>query len=406
MYEERQPSQQYNRIDLSEYQGPDMYIMEAFKKCQFLLPNHQPNGIEGLDGTFKIGGVLRDKSQYRELAVSYITDSKLAKEPHDFEARLYDFNNLSPKQKSYKLRSMNRLRGRIVSSMHWDGYDFVIFRSRWSAAQDAPEDYWNLFDFDAFYGTLNHGSVYVGGEASSAGNGPDESTSTISPRDTSRPDYMDGNGSPQNTLSQQSVIPLSDFRQPAPNHDIDRYPDPVASPLSHHSPLTKPLSTSSLDQHAPSTSAPRFTSAGTPRTPEYGIRHELQSDVNQSSEHLVSEYPEPTPDPLGHPRSYFCGRDGCPTFNNRRALERHLKTTPAHSQSLWRCPCGHESRRKDNFRIHLNKKQACEAAGPHEYVCACGHFKVDSREHDSITTFKDHFERCGRGRKGRRRKAS
>ncbi|KAI0534910.1 hypothetical protein GGR58DRAFT_480833 [Xylaria digitata] len=129
MQEERQPGRQYNKIDLSEYQGPDMYIMEVFKEWLFFLPKNQPNDIEGLDGTLKIGGVLRDKSQYRELAVSYVAGSEQVKEPCNFEARLYDFNNLSPKQKRYKLRSMNRLRGRIVSSMHWDGYDFVIFRT-------------------------------------------------------------------------------------------------------------------------------------------------------------------------------------------------------------------------------------------------------------------------------------
>ncbi|KAI0532412.1 hypothetical protein GGR58DRAFT_523060 [Xylaria digitata] len=270
---------------------------------------------------------------------------------------------------------------------------------------DAPEaEFPEYFDYDKYYDTSNQCSI--GGEASRARNGLDDSLPALSPRDASRPSSMDGDGSPQYTSSQQSVTPpsLSDLRQETytSNHDINLRSYPVASPSIRLSP------TSSLDQDAPSTSASSAgvtLSARALHARECNICHGLQSDVGQLIDHLASKHPGTTPDPLNPSRPYFCGRDGCPKIKSLRDFKRHLTRTAAHSQTMWRCRCGHRFHRKENFRNHFNQK-ACTAAEPYDYVCACGLFKVDSQQDNAIAIFEAHFSPCEKAQKGRPRKDS
>ncbi|KAI0907406.1 hypothetical protein F4823DRAFT_553595 [Ustulina deusta] len=177
----------------------------------------------------------------------------------------------------------------------------------------------------------------------------------------------------------------------------------ISTHSRRRSPSTRSSLASSLDQHAPSTSASSTSptpSAHTPHARECDICHEVQSNVGKLIHHLASRHPETTSDSS---RPYFCGRDICPRIKSSKDCQRHLTRTAAHSQAAWRCCCGYRSHRKENFRIHFNRK-TCTAAEPYDYVCACGRFKVDSQQNNSIAIFEAHFTPCEKGQKGRPRK--
>ncbi|KAI0430137.1 hypothetical protein F5Y09DRAFT_240898 [Xylaria sp. FL1042] len=114
-------------------------------------------------------------------------------------------------------------------------------------------------------------------------------------------------------------------------------------------------------------------------------------------DHLASRHPGTTSDPS---RPYFCGRDKCSRIKSLKDFRRHLTRTAAHSQVAWRCCCGYRSYRKENFRNHF-KRRTCTAAEPYHYVCACGGFKVDSRQDNAFVKFSAHFGPCEKGQKGR-----
>ncbi|KAI0966656.1 hypothetical protein F4678DRAFT_269589 [Xylaria arbuscula] len=129
---------------------------------------------------------------------------------------------------------------------------------------------------------------------------------------------------------------------------------------------------------------------------ECDICHELQPDVGQLIDHLASRHPETKSNPS---RPYFCGRYKCSRIKTHRDFERHLTRTAVHSQVAWRCRCGYRSSRKENFRNHFTRR-TCPTTDPYHYVCACGNFKVDSRENNAFDEFSAHFAPCEKRHKG------
>ncbi|KAI0115495.1 hypothetical protein GGR51DRAFT_503218 [Nemania sp. FL0031] len=214
----------------------------------------------------------------------------------------------------------------------------------------------------------------------------------------------------QHTSTAQSLTPpawpTADQATRSPKHDTDLHSHPVV--LTLHSPSTRSLPASSLDQHAPSTSSESSTSlpssARTADARECDICHELQSGVGQLIDHLASRHLETTSDPS---RPYYCGREMCSKSKCKslREFKRHLTRTAAHSQVAWHCCCGFRAHRKDSFWNHF-KRMACTATKPYNYVCACGRFQVDSQQNNAFTIFKDHFTTCEKGQKGRPRRTS
>ncbi|KAI0476624.1 hypothetical protein GGR56DRAFT_484365 [Xylariaceae sp. FL0804] len=181
----------------------------------------------------------------------------------------------------------------------------------------------------------------------------------------------------------------------------------------HASPAPAPTSTPSLDNSGASTRSPSATGPGidtpssTASAPSQApptqisvahtcdICHELAAGVDELIAHLTSRHPETTSD---HTKPFFCGRSGCKRIRSRREFIRHLTKTDAHSRAHWRCCCGRHFSRKENFQQHFVKR-ACKSTPTFKYVCSCTY------EDDDIRTFRAHFEPCGRGRRGRPKKA-
>ncbi|KAI1733820.1 hypothetical protein F4680DRAFT_378894 [Xylaria scruposa] len=123
----------------------------------------------------------------------------------------------------------------------------------------------------------------------------------------------------------------------------------------------------------------------------------LMTDLMAISDHLAVRHPE-TRSNMAKP--YYCGRQSCSQFKSRKDFMRHLSSTPIHSLSRWRCCCGRDFSRKDNFRKHY-QEMTCAALTP--FICSCG-YVVDSRQSNALTTFEKHFNPCGKRSRGRPRK--
>lgn len=124
--------------------------------------------------------------------------------------------------------------------------------------------------------------------------------------------------------------------------------------------------------------------------------HVYLEDIEQLMDHMIAYHSESS--------SFFCGRLGCKKFKSRKDFKRHLTSTTTHSRFQFRCRCGHRFPRKENFRNHFRER--CKPAGPAIYACACscGHLERDKNDSESRAQFEAHFEQCGKGKPGRRKR--
>ncbi|KAI1347083.1 hypothetical protein F5Y01DRAFT_319049 [Xylaria sp. FL0043] len=100
------------------------------ERQRYFYCGKRPHIIKVLGGIFKVEMLAQETNQYRNLSVGYcIPGSQQGSEPCNFEGRLYNFDNLTPKERHYRLRSLKRLGARVVLNTTWEGYEFVIFRS-------------------------------------------------------------------------------------------------------------------------------------------------------------------------------------------------------------------------------------------------------------------------------------
>ncbi|KAI0150493.1 hypothetical protein GGR57DRAFT_184707 [Xylariaceae sp. FL1272] len=183
------------------------------------------------------------------------------------------------------------------------------------------------------------------------------------------------------------------------------------SPPQVLTPYTPGISSASVSS---SQSRPQSLNPGTPESQvTYSTPSPLRMSLtwtaqSQSVRQSHSDSHNASSRPQTAPQSsvpFSCGYPGCKQFTTRKDLERHLKTAAIHSETshVWRCRCGRQCTRKDNFRDHL-KKNACTAGPSPNYKCACGSFSIDSRLPNAISVFRNHFEPCGRRQRGRRKK--
>lgn len=228
--------------------------------------------------------------------------------------------------------------------------------------------------------------------------GLSESSPAVSDREVSA-SSLEG-GSPQQLIGPFATYPafLSSTLVHS-NGSVDSLTNTTSANCSSRSPqeLLQDLPDSDSTQDAQS-SAPGFRqtpSSDLSYAHECELCHVCFEDIEQLMDHLMSNHSDGS--------SYFCGRPGCKMFKSRKDFKRHLTSTSTHSRSHFRCRCGHSFPRRENFRNHF--KERCKAVGPtYPYACSCGHLERNKNLPESRAQFEAHFEQCGKGKPGRRKK--
>lgn len=156
-----------------------------------------------------------------------------------------------------------------------------------------------------------------------------------------------------------------------------------------------PDSDSAQDAQSSPSSSRRTPSSDLSYAHECELCHVWFEDIEQLMDHMMLNHSDCS--------SYFCGRPGCKKFKSRKDFKRHLTSTSTHSRAHFRCRCGHSFPRRENFRNHF--KERCKAVGPtYPYACSCGYLERNKNQPESRAQFEAHFEQCGKGKPGRRKK--